>query len=704
MRRAILLSITSLMHAAAVATAQVGGRATGSQTQNPATDDQPKATALILGQVVDGTSGQPIADAIVTLTPPGRGRGANPLANLAIGGGAQGQQAAAAAAMAAALGGRSAAGPPRVMTGPDGRFVFHGLVPGQYQVQASLTGYTGSLAFTPGGTGVAAIVAALAGGGGGGGGGTTLQLKEGEFATALKLKLWKHAVITGTVVDDAGEPAIGVTVQVARRAMIAGRARFIPGQSTKTDDRGVYRINSLVPGNYVVVVPQTQVSIPTAIMKSVIDGVTGNGPAGGGYALLDAMSSGIDPMSAMTGGVRVGDYMVSSSGLLPIMSADGRLQVFQTTFYPGAASPVQATNVPLTSGEEKTEVNFQLRLIPTSRVRGTAIGPDGPVANLGVRLVVPGDGTVSESEFDVATAMTRADGTFEFYGVPPGNFVLRATKQPRPEMPAEMMTNPLLGQMFGGAAAGAKQSRDVLFGSADITGAGNLENVALQLAPGFHVSGRIAFENRTQRPAPTAQQLQAISIVMTAVDGRSATGGILGDLTGPDRANAQGEFRTKGFQPGKYFLNVQAGGGWFVKSATFGGRDILDAPFDLGNDLSGVVVTLVDQMAAVSGTVTTPGETDASETMVYVFPFAYRSWITNGMSSRLVRSARAGRNGAFSIPNLPAGEYFAVAIDRATEADMQDPAVIEGLSRQGTRFTVTADPARVDLTKVRVGK
>jgi len=74
------------------------------------------------------------------------------------------------------------------------------------------------------------------------------------------------------------------------------------------------------------------------------------------------------------------------------------------------------------------------------------------------------------------------------------------------------------------------------------------------------------------------------------------------------------------------------------------------------------------------------------------------------MSPRLVKSARAGRNGAFSIPNVPAGEYFAVAIDRSTDNDLQDPAVIEALSRLGTRFTVTTDPARVDLTKVRVGK
>jgi len=696
--------------ATALASAQVGTRPAAPQVQNPAQGPQtgpPKSTALIVGQVIDGTSGEPISDAVVTLIAPGgRGRGQNPLAGTGLSG-IEAQQAAAAAAALSGLGGRAAnQGPPRVMTGADGRFVFHGLAPGNYQLQTSLTGYTATLTGGAGGAaGIAGVVAALVGGGGGGGG-TSLQLAEGEFATNVKLKLWKHAVITGAVVDDAGEPAVGVTVQVARRVMMAGRARFVPGQTTKTDDRGAYRINGLVPGNYVVVVPQTPTAIPAAVMSSVIDSVTGNGPAGGGLAMLDIMTSGIDPTTAMMGGVRIGDYMVSSSGLLPIMSPDGRLLVFQTTFFPGASAPVQATVISLKSGEERTDVSFQLRLIPTSRVSGRATGPDGPVGNLGVRLVVPGDGSVSESEFDVATAMTRPDGTFTFYGVPPGDFVLRATKQPRPEIPAEMLANPMLGQMFGGAA-GAKQSSEVLFAAANINVASNLDNVALQLAPGFHVSGRLAFESRNNRPVPTGQAMQAYSIVLNAVDGRNATGGGLGALLGnltPERPNAQGEFKTKGFQAGKYFLTVSGGAGWFVKSAMLGGRDVLDAPFDLASDLSGVVITLVDQMAAVSGTVTSPGETDLSESMVVIFPFAYRNWITNGMSSRLVRSARASRNGAFSIPAVPPGDYFAVAIDRSADADMQDPAVIESLSRLGQRFTVATEPARIDLTKVRVGK
>ena len=94
----------------------------------------------------------------------------------------------------------------------------------------------------------------------------------------------------------------------------------------------------------------------------VRSGSTPPGNSGGALraTFLWRQESGINPMQAMAGGIRMGDYMVASSGLLPILSPDGRLLVFQTTFFPGAASPVQASVVSLTSGEERTDVNFQL--------------------------------------------------------------------------------------------------------------------------------------------------------------------------------------------------------------------------------------------------------------------------------------------------------------------------------------------------------
>jgi len=682
--------------------AQRGAPPPAAGQANPSTP--PKTTAIILGQVVDGTSGQPISEAVVTLSGNGmRGAGApGPIggANLTP----QQQQAMQSViAAAAAAAGRTPGGPQRVMTGGDGRFVFHDLAPGTYQLSAAQTGYTNVIAANAGANAglVGLIATALAPSGPP----TVVPLKEGEYATNVKLRLWKNAVISGTVLDDAGEPAIGLTVQVARRVMGGGRARFVPGSSARTDDRGMYRLSGLVPADYLVVVPQTQVSMPTAILSGVIEGLTSGGGMGGAMmAMLDVMSSGINPGDAAQGGVRIGDYMVASSGSVPLLGADGRLQAFQTSFYPGAFAPAQATVISLKSGDDKTDVNFQLSLTSTSRVSGVANGPDGPIANLGVRLVVPGDGIIAESEFDVATAVTRADGTFSFYGVPPGQFLLRANKQPRPEIPAELLSQPGLGTLFGGMPT-QKGTNEMLFATTPISvGPSDLDGVVVSLSPGFHVSGRVEFDSQAARPAPQPAQMQAVTVSLVPMDGRQP-GGLLGDITGPDRANDKSEFKTKGYAPGKYFLNVSGPAAWQVKSISMGGRDVLDAPIEIKDaDVAGVVVTFTDKMGTLTGNVRAGAETDLSEATVLLFPANYRGWIDAGMNPRRTRTARANRPGAYTFNNVPPGEYLVAALDRSNEGDMQDPAFIEALARVATKVTIALDPVTLELQRTRVNR
>jgi hypothetical protein len=693
----LVLAVAGAGAAPGVGLAQSGGRGQGA-AQSP-----PKSTALILGQVIDGSTSQPVAEAIVTLTPT-RGGGPGPAAAPAAargGGQPVGQPAGGA-------GGSIGTIPPqRVMTGADGRFVFHDLPPGQFQLSASLTGYSSSANANPlaglggaAGTAIAALAAI-----GSSSAPVTVPLTEGELATGLKLRLWKDAVVSGSVLDDGNEPAIGVMVQVARRVMAGGRARYIPGTSVRTDDRGAYRISSLAPGDYLVVVPQTQVAIPTSLASGLVETLTataqtGRGGGTGALVVMDVMSSGVMPTEAMGSGVRMGDYMVASNGSVPVIGADGRLQAYQTVFYPGASGPLQASIVSLKSGEERAEINFNLRLIPTSRVSGTAVGPEGPVPNLGIRLVVPADGTGSESEFDVATVVTKADGSFSFYGVPPGQFLLRAQKMPLPPIPAEVLANPLAAAMFGGGLP--QGPTEALYAATTVTvGATDLDGVALQLTTGVHAIGRLEFQSASGRAAPPANQLQMFAVTLTAMDGR-APSPLAAGLATPDRPNAQGEFRTKGYAPGRYFLSVTGGAGWQVKSATFDGRDVLDAPLELtAADANGIVITLTDQLPRVSGTVTSPGETDLSETSVYLFPSNYREWIANGMNPRRARTTRASRTGTYGLPNVPSGEYLMAAIDRASDGDLQDPAFIEQLSRAGTRVVIGAADRMMDLVKTR---
>lgn len=55
----------------------------------------------------------------------------------------------------------------------------------------------------------------------------------------------------------------------------------------------------------------------------------------------------------------------------------GRMQVYQTTWYPAAQTPGAATPVTLKGGEERTDLTISMRPVPAVRISGRLITPDG---------------------------------------------------------------------------------------------------------------------------------------------------------------------------------------------------------------------------------------------------------------------------------------------------------------------------------------
>ena len=81
--------------------------------------------------------------------------------------------------------------------------------------------------------------------------GTPVPLGDGETRD-IAMQLPRGGVITGMVLDERGEPAVNAFVRVMRFMPGAGERRPQQSGGDNTDDRGIYRVHSLQPGDYAV--------------------------------------------------------------------------------------------------------------------------------------------------------------------------------------------------------------------------------------------------------------------------------------------------------------------------------------------------------------------------------------------------------------------------------------------------------------------
>jgi protocatechuate 3,4-dioxygenase beta subunit len=271
----------------------------------------PPATALILGRVLDATTNRPMPGAVVRL-------------------GAGDASPGATAAMANA----------------EGEFLFRDLEAGAYGLTAQASGYI------PGAYGQRRPQ----------GNADVVRLDAGARVTDVTIRLWQYAAITGRVIDESGDPVVDAYVRLLRRATVMGRRQLVPilPMSDRTDDRGIYRLGSLVPGEYAVVVPSSTTTAP---------------PAEGGDAERTRVLLEVGLISAAAvSGARLGDWQVSTSstpGLRtggatpPDPDADGTLLVYPTVFHPAAVRPSEAAVVTVAAGEERGGVDVRLPLVPS---------------------------------------------------------------------------------------------------------------------------------------------------------------------------------------------------------------------------------------------------------------------------------------------------------------------------------------------------
>ena len=598
-------------------------------------------TGLILGQAIDGLdSTRGIAGALVTLT----------------------------------LGGSQ---PVRVLADGQGRFAFRDLPKGRFNITASRPGYVDGAygRLRPGGQT------------------QSVDLADGDRVSNVNVALWKFAAVGGTLLDESGDPIIGANVRVLRRQIVAGKPKLTPGAMDATDDRGMYRIGQLEPGDYLVVVPMSQAG-PAGLDQMLAElgardiavaGAAGGRGGGGGNFTFMAAGPGAP---IMVNGIEFGAS--ASPGV-----------VYPTQFYPTAASASRATSITLTSGEERTGLDFNLKPVRTQKVAGVVSGPEGPATNLMVNLV-PADAEDLISPVETITAMTDGSGAFTIAAVPPGQYVLRASRNPRGNVGERMIsmdgglqTISVTRAVFAGGPAPPLPTEQMLWAEAAVSvGTNDLLNLAIIMRPGAKVSGALDFSGGAQRP--NADQLGAVSVTLEPADGRNA-----GAARG--RVDPAGSFTTIGVMPGKYFLkSAGAPQGWTFKGATIGGRDITDTPFEIeGSDIGGVVLTFTDRPSALAGTVTgSSGSGTDPQAAVIIFPAERELWNNYGTSPRRLRNVRADTKGAYTISNVPPGRYYVAAVREALAAEWQDPKFLETLANEATPVTIGEGQQMTQALKV----
>jgi protocatechuate 3,4-dioxygenase beta subunit len=628
-------------------------------------------SAVILGQVIDADTGDPIADAVVTLS----GRPAP----------ADGRRAGAPPAtgnlfdlMAARGRGRGSA--EQVAADSEGRFVFRGLPASRYTVRAQAAGYL-----------------PVAGGLTGGGGPATVEIAAGDMAARVVVRLWKEAVLTGVVLDEASEPIIRARVTAYRRNISRfGEVTFDQSRNGLTDDRGEYRIYGLVPGTYLIAVPQSHgtslAAGADAVLRSLVSGQMPPGGIGG----LGGVSSPMDPNA-----VRVGEFRLSSENVQSLPHDGGLLRAYRTVYHPAALSPAAAAPVTLRSGEERPGIDFALVPVVTGRITGMVTGPSGAGANVRISAIpadAPAELRGASLLPDVASGVTSADGTFTLLAVPPGQYRVVAEREAPDvgEISDELASNPMIKMAMAMRAAGAGTA---LYGEAAANvGDGETVEVAIAGSEGVTVTGEVRFDGTP----PPAADIERIRVTLRAL-GRGTSGVRL------IRVDQDGRFTAEGVFPGRYLASSVAtvgGSPRLIRAVTVDGRDATTSPVVVGSDDIAIDVTFTDRVGSLRGTV----RRDAVQGMArataesrpltaVVVPADYMTWTSLEAAADWVSIAPVAADDTFRAGPLLAGEYLVVVVDESAIDLSGGLAALQALAAQATRVAVGAGEA----TPVTVG-
>jgi hypothetical protein len=415
--------------------------------------------------------------------------------------------------------------------------------------------------------------------------GQPFVVESGQAVTGMIIKLAPHGVISGKVLDEDGEALDRVSVQVQRERWVRGQRQLLAVSAGTTNDLGEYRVPGLPAGRYFVVVSRGR------------------------------------------------QFMRSGSGRAPASPESN----YTTTYFPNVIDPAQATLVDISQGQETRGIDFQLRKVPTYRVRGRVADAGGTFTNVSVMIISGSGGPPIHN-----AGVRSQDGTFELRGVASGNYTLIATRM----------------NIDRSRSTGQQQ---ITVGSRDLDG------VVLPIGLDVEVSGTI----RGDSDAPL--NLGSVRIMLEPVSNLPVFGGT-------QAAAINGAFRMYSVKSGVYRVRVSGlPEGTCVKSIRQGPQELPESGLQISGPAAPIEIVLGTNAPAITGTVNDSNNRPSPNVSIALVPDA-----PNRSRYQLYATTTTADTGAFTFRNVAPGDYKVFLLSEGEVDRIQNPAFLSQIESRGT--------------------
>jgi hypothetical protein len=359
-------------------------------------------------------------------------------------------------------------------------------------------------------------------------------------------------------------------------------------------------------------------------------------------------------------GIKPGTYVVQAT-VRDALAVPGR--GYLPRFYPGTPTIEQATTVKVDFSATVASVDLTFVPSPVHRVTGSVVDANGKPGRGEALLAVSERSAAVQTE--MLTTAIKADGSFEFTGVAPGDYVVQA----------------------GGViiSKGPPATTQTQFSTSFVTVAtADPPAVQLRMTQGARLSGRVRYEGVPPGPPPL------LTLTVRWADRDRSPLRAYGSTAFSPQADNSFEF-TGVFGPGLFQAQPQRND-WYLKSVVLKGQDITDTAFDFGADgtFRDIEVVISAFGATATGRVTDDRGAPVRDSAVLVFSTSRDRWFD---VSRWVKVEWSNENGTFTVTGLPPGDYWVAAIerpDRTVERRVFTPDrdLLDSLSPRAVRITL----------------